>query len=106
MSKILEKKEVEVVTLQTQVRALQSSVQGADGKIALLKFQLQKAKQIGISAARTDVLTVEGVNGSSVELKNVPDLELKNVPHSSAFASPDRQVLLFFWSYGVNRISF
>ena len=90
MSKILEKKEVEVVTLQTQVRALQSSVQGADGKIALLKFQLQKAKQIG--AARTDVLTVDSSNGLPVELKNVPDLELKNVPHSSAFASPDRQV--------------
>ena len=92
MSKILEKKEVEVVTLQTQVRALQSSVQGADGKIALLKFQLQKAKQIGITAARKDVLTVDSSNGLPVELKNVPDLELKNVPHSSAFASPDRQV--------------
>ena len=34
----------------TQVKGLQNTVQGADGKITLLQFQLQKAKRISAAA--------------------------------------------------------
>lgn len=37
-------KEKEVLALHNQVHSLQNTVLGADGKITLLQFQLQKAK--------------------------------------------------------------
>ena len=51
MADILKDKEKEVTALQTQVKGLQNTVQGADGKITLLQFQLQKAKRISAAAA-------------------------------------------------------
>ena len=40
MADILKDKEKEVTALHTQVKGLQNTVQGADGKITLLQFQL------------------------------------------------------------------
>ena len=51
MADILKSKEKEVIALHTQVKGLQSTVQGADGKITLLQFQLQKAKRVTAAAA-------------------------------------------------------
>ena len=51
MADILKDKEKEVTALHTQVKGLQNTVQGADGKITLLQFQLQKAKRISAAAA-------------------------------------------------------
>ena len=50
MADILKDKEKEVTALHTQVKGLQNTVQGADGKITLLQFQLQKAKRISAAA--------------------------------------------------------
>ena len=51
MADILKSKEKEVIALHTQVKGLQSTVQGADGKITLLQFQLQKAKRVTAATA-------------------------------------------------------
>ena len=50
MADILKNKEIEVIALHTQVKGLQSTVKGADGKITLLQFQLQNAKRITAAA--------------------------------------------------------
>ena len=46
MSETLSSKESELSALQNKVKGLQHVVQGADGKIALLQFQLQKTKNV------------------------------------------------------------
>ena len=46
MSETLSSKESELSALQSKVKGLQHVVQGADGKIALLQFQLQKTKNV------------------------------------------------------------
>ena len=53
MADILKNKEKEVIALHTQVKGLQSTVKGADGKITLLQFQLQNAKRITAVAVLT-----------------------------------------------------
>ena len=46
MSETLSSKDSELSALQSKVKGLQHVVQGADGKIALLQFQLQKTKNV------------------------------------------------------------
>ena len=46
MSEMLSQKEDEVAELHSKVRGLQGVVQGSDGRIALLQFQLQKTKNV------------------------------------------------------------
>ena len=46
MSETLRLKEEEVETLHSKVKGLQSTVKGADGRIALLQFQLQRTKNV------------------------------------------------------------
>ena len=61
MADILKDKEKEVTALHTQVKGLQNTVQGADGKITLLQFQLQKAKRISAAAAPAAALTLSPI---------------------------------------------
>ena len=46
MFETLSSKDSELSALHSKVKGLQHVVQGADGKIALLQFQLQKTKNV------------------------------------------------------------